>query len=382
MTSLKSPDEPRFSVHYRVTVNGSSDIENLARDITIEQTAEAPIDCIPDRLFREGIIGRVESIIAVEGEAYAHDVVISYRCDLTVYTVPQLLNVVYCNISLKNNIKVIDLDFPGAFLDRFSGPSHGIDGIRKMLGVFGRPLACMPLKPMGLSIAELSSMAGALARGGVDLIKDDHGIGNQRFHPFRERVSHCQEAVYKENARSGRATMYCPMVSGGFDEIEDQVRHAVKEGVRGILIAPMLVGLDTVRYISTTYGIIIIGHPSLTGTFFSNQEHGMTPAVLLGTLFRLIGADISIFPGAGGRFFFTKKECGDLSRALLAPLGSIKRSFPCPAGGLSIEKMGDLAPEYGVETVFLIGGSLLRQSRDVSGSTELFMDRIRSLYAP
>jgi ribulose-bisphosphate carboxylase large chain len=37
---------------------------------------------------------------------------------------------------------------------------------------------------MGLQINELSKMAALLAKGGIDLIKDDHGISNQKFHPF------------------------------------------------------------------------------------------------------------------------------------------------------------------------------------------------------
>jgi ribulose-bisphosphate carboxylase large chain len=377
--SSKSAGEPRFSVHYRIVVNGQETIDQLAGEIAIEQTAEAPIDCIPKKLFENGIIGHVEEVTAATDRPKTYNVVISYRCDITDFTIPQLLNVIFGNISLKNNIKVIALDFPEFLLKHFLGPSQGIDGIRKMLRAFDRPLACTPLKPLGLSVTELSALAAAFARGGVDIIKDDHGISNQPFHPFRERVSRCQEAIVKENARSGRTTVYCPMVSGRFEEIEAQVSFAKSLGVGGILIAPMLVGFDTVRYLSEKYGGIFIAHPSLTGTFFNSADHGMTPAVLLGTLFRLIGADISVFPNAGGRFFFTKEECGELAEALRAPLGHIKRAFPCPAGGISLDKIGELM-HYGADTVFLIGGSLLQRSSDIAGSTMAFMERIGGMF--
>jgi ribulose-bisphosphate carboxylase large chain len=263
----------------------------------------------------------------------------------------------------------------------FPGPSQGIDGIRKLLGVYDRPLACTALKPMGLSVRELAIMAKSFALGGADLIKDDHGISNQPFHPFDERVPRCAEAIAAANARTGRKTIYCPMVSGKFDEIERQVQYAVREGVSGILIAPMLVGFDTVRYLSETYKIVVIGHPSLTGTYFHSAAHGMTPAILLGTIFRLTGADISVFPNAGGRFFFTQKECSDLAAALTAPLPPIKTSFPCPAGGMSLERIKGLSRDYGKDSVLLIGGALLQHSSDRAGSVAVFMDRVRSHFS-
>jgi Ribulose 1,5-bisphosphate carboxylase, large subunit len=376
----------RFSVMYRITVSDGRSVEEHAQDIAVEQTVEVPPDCIPDKIHRSGIPGRVENITPASDRGLiasqkVYDVSISFRCDNTDYAVPQFLNTIFGNISLKNNIKIIGFDFPEAFLACFPGPSQGIDGIRKILGVYDRPLACTALKPMGLSARELASMAKAFARGGADLIKDDHGISNQPFHPYSERVPRCAEAVASANAHTGRKTIYCPMVSGRFDEIERQVQCAVREGLSGILIAPMLVGFDTMRYLSETYKIVVIAHPALTGTCFHSQTHGITPAVLLGTLFRLIGADISVFPNAGGRFFFTQKECTDLSAALTTKLGPIKPAFPCPAGGMTLEKISGLSREYGKDTVLLIGGALMQHSTDRAQSIAVFMDRIRSLYS-
>jgi ribulose-bisphosphate carboxylase large chain len=151
----------------------------------------------------------------------------------------------------------------------------------------------------------------------------------------------------------------------------------MRQGVQGMLIAPMLVGCDTVRYLSRTYGMVVAAHPALTGVFFHSADHGMTPAVLLGSIFRLLGADISIFPNAGGRFFFSTGECRELSKSLAGPFGSLKPSFPCPAGGMSFERIGELGSEFGEDAVLLIGGALLRRSRDPSESVKAFMDEIR-----
>jgi ribulose-bisphosphate carboxylase large chain len=170
------------------------------------------------------------------------------------------------------------------------------------------------------------------------------------------------------------------MVSGRFEQIEKQVRFAAKLGVRGVLIAPMLVGPDTVRYLSDTYGLMIMGHPALTGTYFHDRDHGMSPAVLLGTLFRLLGVDISVFPNCGGRFPFTETDCRELAGALRREERTWHPAWPCPAGGMSPERLDTMAAMYGTDTVFLVGGALMRQPGDLSLATATFMKRIRSMF--
>jgi ribulose-bisphosphate carboxylase large chain len=375
-----SPAPERFTVDYRITVRDGRPIEEHARDITIEQTLEVPPDVIPPEHLEQQLTGRIEGIEPVPGSPGRYDVAISYRCDITAFSVPQLFNVLYGNISLKDNIRITDIRFPESLMKIFGGPRYGIEGLRRLSGVYGRPLACTAIKPMGLPTAELARIAGAFALGGADLIKDDHGITDQSFHPFEERVIRCQEAVEEANARTGRKTLYLPMVSGNFDSLEKQVRFAVRRGVRGILMGPMLVGFDTMRYMAKEYNLIVMAHPALTGTCFHDREHGMTPAVLLGTLFRLIGADISIFPNAGGRFHFTARECGAIASALRAPMGDLAPAFPCPAGGMSLERIPELAAAFGPDSVFLIGGDVLRQA-DIEEGTRRFLDGIRRSFA-
>lgn len=375
-----SGQDQRFLVTYRLTVRDGRPVEDHARDITIEQTAEVPEDVIPQGHFDHGITGRVESILPVPGTPGRFDVCISFRCDITGFSVPQFFNVLYGNISLKDNILVTGVDLPASLRSAFGGPTFGVEGLRRLTGVYGRPLACTAIKPMGLSVDALARIAGAFAAGGIDLIKDDHGLTDQHFHPFAERVARCQETVAAANARTGRVAFYFPMVSGGFDAIEEQVRVAVRQGVRGILMAPMLVGPDTMRCLARKYNLVVMAHPALTGTFFHDRSHGMTPAVLLGTLFRLIGADVSIFPNAGGRFHFTEAECLALATALRAPLGAIPAAFPCPAGGMSLARIAEMGAMYGPDTVILIGGDVLRQ-RDIQGGTRRFMEAIRSRFS-
>jgi ribulose-bisphosphate carboxylase large chain len=199
---------------------------------------------------------------------------------------------------------------------------------------------------------------------------------DQPFHPFKERVARLQEAIGNANAKTGRKTLYFPMVSGRFDQIEAQMAFARAQGCAGALIAPLLIGPDTGFHLARKYGLAVMTHPSFTGTHFHDPEHGMTPAILLGRLFRVFGADISVFPNAGGRFTFTKQECRDLAIAMQEPLGDVKPGFPSPAGGMSIERIDSMVASFGHDAVFLIGGALMRHSPDPEVGARAFIAAI------
>jgi ribulose-bisphosphate carboxylase large chain len=377
ITALEAGRDERFRVRYRVTPDDARPIEQHAKDIAIEETVEVPADCIPAHVEAAGIVGAIESI-AEAGRPGVYDVVISYRRDVAGDTVPNLLNVLFGNISIRRGIKIVGMDLTPGMHEALGGPKLGIAGIRDLLGAHGRPIASTALKPVGLTAREIAALAGGYAEGGLDLIKDDHGLIDQRLAPFEERVARCQEAVTAANARTGGKAAYFPMVAGGFETIERQFAFAKANGVSGVLAPYLLIGPDTVRALAARYGLAVMAHPTFSGTHFHDPAHGMTPAVLLGTLFRLFGADISVFPNYGGRFTFTREECVDLADALRRPLGAVRDAFPAPAGGMTIEKVDPMIEAYGVDTVLLIGGALLRHSSDPAVSARAFREAIEA----
>ena len=370
--------ENRFSVLYRIRAESGRKAEANARDAALEQTVELPESCVPEGYIKDEVMGRVESVTEAVGKKGYYDATISYHCDTTGYQMPQFINVLFGNISMKNNIRLMDMSLPDSFLANFSGPRYGIDGLRKLLGVTDRPIACTALKPMGANVEELAKMADGFVRGGGDIIKDDHGLANQPYHPFEERIVRCQEAVEQANEATGNNCIYCPMISGPFDRIEGQVRYAKRNGVKGVLVPPVLVGFDTARYIAETYKLVVIGHPALSGVFFGNPDHGITPAILLGTIYRMLGVDISIFVNYGGRFQYTREECLELCDALRKPLADMKPAFPSPSGGMNIDNVREMTSTYGKDTVFLISGGLIGYNPDMETSTRAFMDAIRA----
>lgn len=367
-----------FSVTYRITPQKNRSIDAIAREIAEEQTVEIPHDSIPQSHFDSGIVGKV--IETTDNKNGSCSATIQYRNDVAGISVPQFLNVLFGNISIKKGITVTGLDLPKDFLSRFSGPKFGIEGIRKIVGVFERPLLCTALKPMGSSSKDLAEIAGACALGGIDLIKDDHGIADQHFHPFEERLSRVAEAVADANARTGTTTLYFPNLCAPVEDIERQVECVVKNGIRGVLLSPLLIGFDTARYLAKKYGVMVMAHPALSGSYYTSAEQGIRPEVLLGTIFRMSGADISVFPSWGGRFPFTREECISIADALTGELRPLKPAFPAPAGGITPDRFDAIAEAYGKETVWLVGGALLGHSGDLQKTTRRFLDRLNTFF--
>lgn len=365
-------------ITYNITCPYTDSIEQISQDIAHEQTVELPASCIHDGFIKSQVVGQVNDIKQLSDQVY--EVKIAYHPDVTGYEIPQFLNLLYGNISIKRNIKLVDIELPSSVYRMFPGPSYGIDGIRKLTGIYERPLASTALKPMGTGPSAFAGIAADFAAGGGDIIKDDHGIASQRYCTFEERVKLVQRAVNKVNEQTGRNTLYFPNILCSAENLTRQIEYAISHGIKGILVSPFLLGLDQVRMIRTRYNLIIMGHPAFSGTHFQDQTHGMTPALLLGTIFRLIGCDISIYPNTGGRFSFSDKECQDLNNALQGPLNNIKPAFPAPAGGMYLERIPEMAKVYGKDIVYLIGGALLKERDGLRQGTEAFLDKIREQF--
>lgn len=367
-----------INITYEFTSTSHQEAETLAREIALEQTVELPAELIKSKFIETEIIGQVQSINHISLDRYTAE--IAYNPEITGYQIPQFLNVLYGNISIKNNIRIINLTLPNKFLDRFKGANYGINGIREKTGVWGRPLLCTALKPMGASPTEFAKMAREFALGGGDIIKDDHGLIDHDFSSFKERISRCQEVLIETAQKTGKLTLYFPNILAPIEQMEEQIQFAVKLGITGVLMSPFLVGADIVRYIAGKYNIINMLHPALTGTHFNDLRHGIAPEILLGTIFRLIGGDISIFPNHGGRFNLSVDQCKAISTNLSAPLGHIKPVLPAPAGGMGIENIADMSRLYGQDVILLIGGSLHGYSADLTVNTRAFMDEIKKYF--
>lgn len=335
----------------------------LARHICLEQTVEFPADLIPaDDDISTQVIGQVEGLTATGS---GHEATISYAVECTGFQLPQLLNVLYGNVSLLPGIRLTAVELPDSLLEAFPGPRFGIDGLRAQLHAPDRPLLATALKPMGTPLEVFAEMAYDFAASGIDMIKDDHGLASQPFADFRRRVELCSDAVRRANSEHGTRAIYLPSLNVPAGELLDAARFVRDAGARGAMILPGLHGYDAMRHIAADddLAFVILAHPSVLGAFTSPAAHGIHHDLVFGTLMRLAGADVSVFPNHGGRFSFAPEDCASIAKALRTPLGDLRSTLPAPAGGMTVARIPEMVEFYGPDVVLLIGGELHRGPR-------------------
>lgn len=362
-TTFKLSGE-RISVWYRLSGN-QNDAYAKAQAICLEQTVEFPGELVPKGFIQDEIVGRIESF--AELADYHFLVQISYAVETSGFELTQLLNLFFGNSSIKSGIRLERFELPAGLFKFFRGPRYGRKGLRELLGVTGRPLLCTALKPMGLSPTQLGDLAYQFALGGIDIIKDDHGLANQPFAPFRERIQTCVAAVERANRETGRRCIYVPNLTAPAHQIREQTLFAKKAGVGGLLVAPGLVGFDSMRDLADDDRIAlpVISHPALQGSFVTNPDSGISHYALFGQLTRLAGADAAIFPNFGGRFSFSRDECQQIAAGTATAMGPLPAIFPAPGGGMSLNRIPEMLEVYGRDVIFLIGGGLHQQGPDL-----------------
>ena len=355
----------------------------LAEAITIEQTVEFPRAYLPPGNLASDVVGRVEDLTPEGDGSAAWRAAISFAVENTGMELPQLLNVIWGNVSLIPGVRLEAVSLPQSLLARFPGPRFGRDGLRARLGVQGRALVATALKPMGLAPGALAAEAAAFTRGGVDLVKDDHGLSDQPFAPWRERVARVIDAVREANAQTGGHTLYLPNVSGPADVVAERAREAKRLGCGGLLVSPGLVGFDAMRALSQddSLDLPIMAHPAFLGSMVTSGEGGIAHEVLFGTLMRLAGADAVIFPNYGGRFAFSPDECRRIMRGTGYAMGACRPAFPVPGGGMTLERVPEMLATYGEDVVLLIGGALFATG-DPEGESRRFAAWVQEAAQP
>jgi ribulose-bisphosphate carboxylase large chain len=376
LSSYKFSGE-RFRVEYLLT----GDVEQArskAEAICLEQTIEAPYELIPEGDLGKNVIGHIEQLQPVDSNHFL--ATISYAVEVSGFEIPQLLNTICGNTSIKPGIRVEAVDLSDSLLDVFKGPRYGRSGLREMLGAPARPLLCSPLKPMGFSSNDLAQLAYQFALGGIDIIKDDHGLVDQPFSPFEERLELVTAAVNRANRETGNACIYVPNVTSPASRIVERARMVKSMGAGGLLIAPGLVGFDTMRDLAENdeIGLPVICHPAFLGGFVTSMDSGISHQVLFGQLVRLAGADATIYPNYGGRFTFTRETCAGIADTTATSMNHIKPIFPAPGGGMSLERIPDMRELYGDDVIFLIGGDLQKRGQDIVENCRRFRQLVSS----
>ncbi|MEJ5230360.1 MAG: RuBisCO large subunit C-terminal-like domain-containing protein [Pseudothermotoga sp.] len=360
----------RFKVKYQIA-RGIDRAKEIAEAICVEQTIEFPIELTGESI-RKNVVGRIEEICENQDSTI---VTISYPVEVVGEEPSQFFNVIMGNCSLFPDLKIIDLQLSKSVEGIFPGPRYGISGLRKLLSVYDRPLLATAIKPMSLSADELAEMAYRIALGGIDIIKDDHGLADQSFSKFEERVVKVTKAIHRANSETGFHTIYAPNITANEKVMLARTEFVEKIGSGALLVAPALCGFSSLVPLRQAVHVPILSHPAFMGGYLSVMDFG----VLFGMVQRLLGADVVIFPNYGGRFTFSQEDCRKIDQGLKKPFGRFEKAFPSPAGGMNVNLAGDMISFYGQDAVLLIGGALHKMSSDLTENVRAFRKEIEKI---
>lgn len=348
----------RISVTYHVRAE-PGDIAARAQGIAVEQSVEMPLDGIDEPSVLTDIVGAVEAIGDLGDGRFA------VRIGLALATFGddpgQMLNMLFGNTSLQEDVVLADVDLPASLIAQFTRPRHRIDELRHRMGARNRALTASALKPQGLPPERLGTLAEHLTLGGLDFIKDDHGLADQGYSRFADRIAHCAAGIARAVRHTGHHTQYVPSLTGDLDGLRAQAGMARETGLGCIMVAPMVSGFPAIHALVRDFPeMTVFAHPSLGGL-------RIAPDLLIGKLFPLIGADAVIFPSYGGRFGYSRETCRRLAENARG-FGAL----PVPAGGMTLARTGEILDFYGSDTMLLIGGNLLQARDRIAEEAEAF----------
>ena len=289
-------------------------------------------------------------------------------------SIPNLLATVAGNLyELQefSGLRLIDLELPIEFTEKYLGPQFGIEGTRKLTNVYGRPLIGTIVKPsIGLSLEELRILVRELALSGIDFIKDDELNANPPYAPLKERVRVVMEEIERVADKTGKKAMYAFNITGDIDELRENHDMVLAAGGNCVMVGINSVGYAGVAYLRKYSEVPIHGH--------RNQWGAMTRCPLLGMDFnvyqklcRLSGVDHLHANGLNSKFYEPNESVIQSVKSCLTPMFGNDTIMPVLSSG---QWAGSAMESYRamntVDLIHLAGGGIVAHPGGVSAGVE------------
>lgn len=259
--------------------------------------------------------------------------------------IPNILSIVAGNLfgmSSLRNVRLLDLQFPSEVVRLFKGPKFGIDGIRRLVGTLEnrRPHLGTIIKPkVGLNPTDTAAVAYEAAMGGVDFIKDDETLTNQRFCPLADRVSCVMEALDRVRSETGRTVLYSPDITTETHRILDLADVALEHGAPALMVDAIPSGFSAVRALAEdpSINVPVHVHRCMHAAMTRNPKHGISMMVVA-KLVRMAGGDQLHTGTVAGKMGEKSKDAmNDIIRInefMRGRFHGLKNTFPVASGGV------------------------------------------------
>jgi ribulose-bisphosphate carboxylase large chain len=230
-------------------------------------------------------------------------------------------------------VRLVDLDLPAAFAERYAGPQFGVEGTRRLMS---RPEGAMIgtiIKPsIGLRPDELAEVVESLAAAGVDFIKDDELQGNGPTAPLAERVAAVMPVLERHADRTGVKPMYAFNITDDLDRLEANHDLVVAAGGTCVMACINLVGLAGLEFLRRRSAVPIHGHRTMFGAIGRSDQVGIAFQAWQ-KIARLSGADHLHTNGISNKFYESDEQVLAAIAAVREPLLGITPTVPVLSSG-------------------------------------------------
>ncbi|MDX1938758.1 MAG: ribulose-bisphosphate carboxylase large subunit family protein [Flavihumibacter sp.] len=230
-------------------------------------------------------------------------------------------------------LKLMDIELPASFENHFSGPAFGIEGCRKLTGVYERPLIGTIIKPsIGLTPEQTAAMVKTLAEAGIDFIKDDELLSSSANSNFNDRVDAIMKVINTHADKTGKKVMYAFNISGEVDEMQQRYEKIVSSGGTCALVSINSVGLSAAKKICGQKQLAIHAHRNGWGMLTRHPLLGIDFKAYQ-KIWRLAGVDQLHVNGIQNKFWESDDSVVASIEACLKPMYNHKTVLPVVSSG-------------------------------------------------
>ncbi len=264
------------------------------------------------------------------------------------------------DLSVFTGIKLIDIEFPPQYAEVYPGPQFGIEGTRKLTGVFERPIIGSIIKPcIGLTPEETAERVDALVEGGIDFVKDDEILSDAPVSPFAKRVEKVMKVIQRHADRSGRQLMYAFNISGNLDDMYRKHDIVVKHGGTCVMANVLSIGFTGLAELRKHSALPIHGHRCGFGALNRHSLLGME-FTAYHKFWRMLGIDHIHTNGLRNKFYESDESVLKSIRACYTPLFGGYQCLPVLGSGQWAGQAEDTYKLTGSnDMLYLCGGGIL-----------------------
>lgn len=253
-------------------------------------------------------------------------------------------------------IQLVDFELPPRLAPILGGPRWGADGVRRQLGVTGRPIFISVVKPsQGLSPKEFGDLAYECFVGGIDVCKSDELLQEPR-EDYLVRVRACAEAARRAEAETGETKRFMVHAVGPADQLRDLYEAGAEAGAGIAMCAPAAVGFPQFHALAALGRLPMMAHMAMSGWLW--QRNGMSVNAWA-KFVRLFGGDVILYPALSGSLKATRADLETIKRVCAMPWEGLSPAFPAIGGGQHAATLAVHARLFGPDFIFLCGGGVV-----------------------